>query len=224
MTAAKAYRGIGMEGAIATWYAKNTGRDLGRFDQMARLVAERARPGSEVLEVAPGPGYLAIELARRGYRVTALDISHAFVKMAQDRAANAGVTVDVRQGNAAQLPFADASFDFIVCAAAFKNFSDPVGALSEMYRVLRPGGQASILDLRKEASREDIDAEVRNMRLSAVNTQLTRWTFRFVLLKRAYTRRQIEQMAAQSRFGRSEITSNGIGFELRLAKPVADAR
>jgi ubiquinone/menaquinone biosynthesis C-methylase UbiE len=207
-----------MEGAIATWYAKNTGRDLSRFTRTARLVAERARPGSEVLEVAPGPGYLAIELARRGFRVTALDISHALVGIARANAAKAGVTVDVRHGNAAGMPFPDASFDVVVCVAAFKNFTDPDGAINEMHRVLRPGGQAFIFDLRKDASQNDIDAEVRNMRLSAWNEQLTRWTFRFMLLKRAYTREQLERMATRSRFAQWEIAPNGIGFELRLTR------
>jgi len=218
MTAMKAYRGIGMEGAIATWYAKNTGRDLSRFTRTARQIAERARPGSEVLEVAPGPGYLSIEMARQGYAVTALDISESFVRIARDNAATAGVAVDVRRGNAAEMPFADASFDFVVCVAAFKNFSDPIGAINEMHRVLRPGGQASIFDLRKDALREDIDAEVRSMHLSLWNAWMTRWTFQFVLLKRAYTRDQLERMVGHSCFGRSEITSDGVGFELRLTK------
>jgi ubiquinone/menaquinone biosynthesis C-methylase UbiE len=218
MTTVKAYRGIAMEGAIATWYTKNVGRDLNRFAKTARHVAERARPGSEVLEVAPGPGYLAIEMARRGYAVTALDISRSFVKIARANAAAAGVAIDVRQGNAAEMPFPDASFDFVVCVAAFKNFSDPLGAINQMYRVLRPGGQASIFDLRKDATREDIDAEVRSMHQSVWNAWLTRWTFQFVLLKRAYTRDQLELMVRHSHFGRSDVTSDGIGFELRLTK------
>jgi ubiquinone/menaquinone biosynthesis C-methylase UbiE len=77
------------------------------------------------------------------------------------------------------MPFADASFDFVVCMALFKNFADPVGALNEIHRVLKPGGQASIYDLRKNAAHQDIDAEVRNMHLSASNALLTRWIFRF---------------------------------------------
>ena len=218
MTTAKAYRGIGMEGAIATWYTKNTGRNLSRFKETARQVAERARPGSEVLEVAPGPGYLAIEMAKRNFRVTALDISESFVRIARRNAAEAGVPVDVRHGNASQMPFADSTFDFIVCVAAFKNFSDPIGALDEMHRVLRPGGEASIFDLNKDAAPEDVADEVRNMRLSAWDSLMTRWTFRFVLLKRAYTREQLERMAPQSRFGRCEIVSQGIGLELRLGR------
>jgi hypothetical protein len=56
------------------------------------------------------------------------------------------------------------------------------------------------------------------MKLSALNAWLTRWTFRNVLLKRAYTRAALEQMVAASAFGAGEITIDGIGFELRVMK------
>src|SRR5215470_1170021 len=81
----KGYRGVGMEGPIATWYARNTGRDLSRFVAVAEAVAARMPSGGRVLEVAPGPGFCAIEIARAGrYRVTGLDISASFVRIAQD--------------------------------------------------------------------------------------------------------------------------------------------
>ena len=144
----KAYRGVAMEGFIADWYTKNTGRDFRRFEAVAREVAERVPSGSRVLEVAPGPGYLAIQLAKLGrYQVTGLDISRSFVRIASENAARAGVEIDFRQGDAAQMPFPDASFDHVVCMAAFKNFSDPVGALNEIHRVLKPASTASILSL-----------------------------------------------------------------------------
>ena len=219
MAASKGYRGIGMEGPIASWYAKNTGRDLGRFTKTAVLVEARVPSGARILEVAPGPGYLAIELARRGYRVTALDISASFVRIARQNAAAAGVAVDVRQGNASAMPFADASFDAAVCVAAFKNFTDPLGALDGIYRVLKPGGEASIFDLRKDAPARDVDADVRGMHLSAWNAFVTRWTFDHVLLKRAYSRVELERLAARSRFGGAVIGEDGIGVELRLTKP-----
>ncbi len=172
-----------------------------------------------MLEVAPGPGYLAIEIAKMGdYRVSGLDISHSFVRIAAGNARKAGVSVDFRHGDAAHMPFPDESFDFVVCRAAFKNFSDPVGALNEIHRVLVRGGQASIIDLRKEASLAAIDDEVAGMHLSALNAKLTRWTFRGFLLKNAYTREAIDAMVSQSRFAKGEISQDGIGFELRLAK------
>ena len=131
MTARKAYRGLGMEGPIATWYAKNTGRDLQRFITVARGVIDRLPDGGDVLEVAPGPGFCAIEIARSGrHSVTGLDISESFVRIASEHAARANVAVAFRHGNASAMPFPDESFDCVVCSAAFKNFSDPLGALN----------------------------------------------------------------------------------------------
>ena len=213
----KAYRGVAMEGFIADWYTKNTGRDFRRFEAVAREVAERVPSGSRVLEVAPGPGYLAIQLAKLGrYQVTGLDISRSFVRIASENAARAGVEIDFRQGDAAQMPFPDASFDHVVCMAAFKNFSDPVGALNEIHRVLKPASTASIYDLRKDASLQEIDEEVQGMNLSALNAALTKWTFRVMLLRRAYHRDAVERMAAQSLFKTCEVIERGIGFEMRL--------
>lgn len=214
----KAYKGVPMEGPIATWYTENTRRDARRFEAVARAVVAQVPPGARVLEVAPGPGYLAIELAKSGCHVTAVDISRSFVRIARENAANAGVAVDVQQGNASALPLADGSFDFIVCMAAFKNFTDPIGALNEMHRVLVPGGRAAIYDLRKDATRDEIDREVRQMQLSTANAALTRFIFRFGLLKAAYTREDLERMARASRFGRCEIVPDGIGLQLRLTR------
>ena len=113
-----------------------------------------------------------------------------------------------RHGNASEIPFPDASFDFVVCTAAFKNFSDPVGGLNEIHRVLAPGGHASIIDLRKDASRDDIATQVRGMHLSTIDALVTRWTFRFFLLKRAYRRAAREAVVMASRFGAREIPLN----------------
>ena len=92
------------------------------------------------------------------------------------------------------MPFPDAAFDFVVCTAAFKNFSDPLGALNEIHRVLAPGGEASIYDLRKDASQDEIARGVRSMQLSPINALLTRLIFRFGLLRSAYSREALEQL------------------------------
>jgi ubiquinone/menaquinone biosynthesis C-methylase UbiE len=210
-----------MEGPIARWYAQNTGRDLSDFRKTAQAIAARIKPDSAVLEVAPGPGYLAIELALLNpgaYRIAGLDISRSFVRIARDHARRAGVEIDFRHGDVARMPFDSESFDFVACRAAFKNFPQPVAALDEIHRVLRPGGQVSIYDLRKDASAEDIDREIDRMRLSPINAALTRWIFRFGLLRAAYTREKLEGVVAKSRFGRGEILTDGIGFELRLVR------
>jgi ubiquinone/menaquinone biosynthesis C-methylase UbiE len=218
----KAYKGLPMEGVIATWYAHITEGDARQYMEAAQVIAARLRPGGAALEVAPGPGYLAIELAKLGdFRVSGLDISHSFVRIASENARRAGVSVDFRQGNASELPFPDASFEAIVCRAAFKNFTDPVGALSEMYRVLRPGGVASVFDLSKDAPRGAVDAHVDGMGLSRFNAAMTRMTFRFMLLKSAYTHEAMARMVRQTPFQKWELLEDGIGFELRMTREQA---
>jgi ubiquinone/menaquinone biosynthesis C-methylase UbiE len=216
-TTQKAYRGPAMEGAIASWYARITQGDRG-YRPLADAIAARIPRGARVLEVAPGPGYLAIELAHRGLAVSAVDISKSFVRITRDNARAAGVEIDVRVGNASQLPYADGAFDFLVCRAAFKNFGDPLGALDEAHRVLAPGGLASIIDLRKEASRDEIRAEVDAMDLSRLNALWTRWTFRWFLLGKAYSEPALRALVEHSRFGRGEIVRDGIAFDLRLTR------
>jgi ubiquinone/menaquinone biosynthesis C-methylase UbiE len=172
-----------------------------------------------VLELAPGPGYFAIELAKLGaYQVTGLDISRTFVEMATKNAAAAGVSVVFQQGNASALPFGPESFDLVFCRAAFKNFSAPVPALCEMHRVLKPGGTAVIVDLRKDASPDSIREAVQGMGLSRINRWLTRWTFRHVLLKRAYTPQEMRRMAAETPFGGCAIALDPIGMEVTLMR------
>jgi ubiquinone/menaquinone biosynthesis C-methylase UbiE len=146
---AKPFKGLGMEGAIARWYARLTKKSINDFRSLARRIAQQIPSGASVLEVAPGPGYFAVELAKLGnYQVTGLDISETFVEIARNNAVDARVDVDFQQGNASNLPFADESFDFLLCRAAFKNFGEPARALEEMHRVLKSGGKALIIDLR----------------------------------------------------------------------------
>ncbi len=215
----KGHKGVGMEGLTAKWYASMTRKSMDEFTTLARRVAEQLPAGSRVLEVAPGPGYFAIELARiGGFEVTGLDISRTFVEIARRNAAEAGVNVKFEHGNAAGMPFESEAFDFLLCRAAFKNFSEPVRALEEMHRVLRPGGRALIIDLRRDASRESVSHAVEEMHLGAVNTAITKLTFRFMLLKRAYTRRELEQFLARTSFGQAAIREDGFGLEVNLQR------
>ena len=214
----KPYKGIGMEGMIATWYARNTGKAIAEYRSLAKRIADGLRPGDRVLEVAPGPGYLAIELARLGsYRLAGLDISRTFIRMARENAARGGVMIDLREGDVAAMPFAADTFDFIVCRAAFKNFGDPAGALGEMHRVLRPGGGALVIDMRNDASANAIKDEVAKMPLGRIDKFLSRTTLS-ALRRRAYSTLDFERMVQATPFGRCDIREEPLGFEVMLTK------
>lgn len=213
-----------MEGRMAHWYA----RQRGSASQLAKCRSEAARltaglpAGAAVLEVSPGPGYQAVEMASAAaVRVTGLDISRTMVKIAAETARRAGVDVEFRQGDVAAMPFAALSFDLIVCQAAFKNFRQPRAALNEMHRVLRPGGTAVIQDMNREAPGADIAREVRGMRLSRVNSFMTRLTLSTMLRRRAYSAARFERLVAHTAFGSCETHTSGMTLEVRLTKPAA---
>ena len=188
----------------------------------SRLALPNACPAiGAVLEVAPGPGYLAIELARlRRYGVTGLDISRTFVEIATGNARKAGVQAEFRVGDVAAMPFGDGTFDFVVCRAAFKNFSAPVDALREMRRVLKPGGEALVIDMRSDTTNEEIDGAVRAMPLSALDRVITKATFKYMLRPRACTLDAFRAMSAEAGFSECAIEIDSIGFEVALRKEV----
>jgi ubiquinone/menaquinone biosynthesis C-methylase UbiE len=205
-----------MEGRTARWYAKQraSAPQMAEYRRAAAALSSES-PGAEVLEIAPGPGYHAVELARLGHAVTGLDISHTMVEIARSAAADAGVTADFRHGDATAMPFPDASFDLIVCQAAFKNFLDPVAALNEMHRVLRSGGVAIIQDMNASASGADIAAEVDAMGLSSANAAVTRVTLTW-LRRRALAADEFTRLARASVFGGAETLADGMRLEVRL--------
>jgi ubiquinone/menaquinone biosynthesis C-methylase UbiE len=219
----KGYKGLPMEGIVARWYAQNRSSrsQIETWTRQAAQVTSALPDGADVLEVAPGPGYFAIEMARSGrVHVTALDISHTFVEIAAQNARQAGVPVVFREGDASSMPFGAGSFDLVICQAAFKNFSRPSAVLDEMYRVLRDGGTAVIEDMCKDTSAREIVREVRTMGLDPLNAFVTRQALG-ALRRRAYTREQFERLAAASAFRGCTIRTEGIGMEVRLTKPAA---
>jgi ubiquinone/menaquinone biosynthesis C-methylase UbiE len=202
-----------MEGSIARWYDRTTRKDMPEFRALAARIAAMVPPAGAVLEVAPGPGFLSIELARRGLNVRAFDISETFVDIAKRNAAGEGVQVRFERGNASALPVESGSVDFVVCRAAFKNFSEPVKALAEMRRVLRPGGTALLIDLRRDVQMPEIKRYVDGLGVNWLNRVFMRFTFRSMLIKRAYMLDEIRRMAIEAEWPEPRIESSAVGFE-----------
>lgn len=217
-SAVKAYKGMGMEGSVARWYDRTTRRAMPEIRALAARIASVLPPNAAVLEVAPGPGFLAIELARRGLQVCAADISKTFVEIARRNAAAEGVEVRFELGNAAALPVETASVDFVVCRAAFKNFTEPVKALEEMRRVLRPGGAALLIDMRRDASVAELRQYVDRLGVGRLNRWFMMLTFRGMLIKRAYPIEEIRRMAVAAGWTDPRIESSPLGFAAWMTK------
>ena len=219
LTMRKPHADRGIEGIAAKWYAANTGEMMKEYIDLAARVSSQLPAGSQVLEVAPGPGYFCIELAKRGsYNITGLDISHSMIRIAAKKAAEAGVKADFMQGSASNMPFPKGSFDFLLCRAAFKNFAKPVEALQEMSRVLKPDGRALIIDLKRNASSQEISLGIDQMGLSRFNRIMTKLAFKTMLIKSAYTREEFEQMIWEASFSDVQIEENYMGFEITMTK------
>ncbi len=107
------------------------------------------RPGENVLDVGSGPGFLAADMARAvgdSGRVRGIDISEAMIAISQRRCANMA-HVAFQVGTATRLPFPESGFDVAVSTQVYEylNDTDVTAALSELYRILRPGGRTLIL-------------------------------------------------------------------------------
>jgi ubiquinone/menaquinone biosynthesis C-methylase UbiE len=157
-------------------------------------------------------------MAKRGLDVQAVDISKTFVEIAQKNAAEAGVRAVFMHGNAAELPVRRESVDFVVCRAAFKNFSEPVKAMSEMLRVLKPGGTALLIDMRRDVSVEELRRYIDGWGVNWFNRKFMMLTFRGMLIKRAYPLEEIQRMAAEAGWTETRIESTPVGFAAWVTK------
>ena len=213
------FKDMGISGAFARWYDKNTRENrLSEMREYAELVKKHIQDGGNVLEIAPGPGYLSIELAKMGnFNITGMDISEDFIKICRKNAENEKVNVSFVTGNVSSMEFADESFDFLVCSAAFKNFKQPVKALQEMHRVLKKGGIALIIDMRRDVTKDELKKEATRVSKSGFERMFMVSTFK-QLCKYAYTVPEMEKMITQTEFSKNESQISGITFYLYMHK------
>jgi ubiquinone/menaquinone biosynthesis C-methylase UbiE len=104
------------------------------------LDAAGVEAGTEVLDVATGPGVVAAAAVRRGARVVGVDIADSMVRIAAERHPEA----EFRQGDAEALPFPDQSFDAAVFGFGLLHMGRPERAAAELARVVRPGGRVAL--------------------------------------------------------------------------------
>lgn len=127
----------------------SVGRD--RYWRKSAIDLLAPRPGEHILDVATGTGDMALEIASRGLqdvRVAGIDFSRRMLELGRNKIRRQGRErmVSLQLGSGENLPFADGSFDGAVCAFGIRNYADVKLGLREMFRVLKPGGRAVILE------------------------------------------------------------------------------
>jgi SAM-dependent methyltransferase len=167
--------------------------------RIAADVAAVAPDGAQVLEVGCGPGHLSVQLAgQHRLEVTGLDLDPAMIARAAantHRAANrGGRRPSFLVGDVAALAFPDRSFDLVVSTLSMHHWADPAAGLTEIGRVLRPGGRALIWDFRpgvrphpfgpRHAHIPDPVDHTRGSRLRVVKATPWSWPWRFQLTQR----------------------------------------
>ena len=133
-----------------TYDGLNHGLSLNIDRCWRRKTVARMRPAQHVLDVAIGTADLTIEMLRCGkaQQVTGIDLSDQMMAIGESKVERGKwkEKVSFVHANAQAMPFADASFDGVTCAFGCRNFQNLDEGLQEMYRVLKPGGQVTILE------------------------------------------------------------------------------
>lgn len=111
----------------------------------------RPEPGERILEIGPGVGYYTLDMAGwvgDGGKIEIFDLQQEFLDHTTGRARERGLTnVIPTQGDATALPYDDASMDAVVLTAVLGEIPDPLAALRQIHRVLKPGGRLVVGEL-----------------------------------------------------------------------------
>src|SRR5690349_580936 len=122
-----------------------TAGERAAWDRILDLVVP-ARPGLAALDIGCGTGFLSLELAARGHRVTGVDFAPSMLAIARRKAAQQHLDLRLEQADAEQLPFPPGSFDLVISRHVLWTLPHPEAALDEWIRVLRPGGRVVVID------------------------------------------------------------------------------
>ncbi len=199
-----------------------------KYDEMASLPAFRPdhRETAEnladlidaglVLEIGPGPGYTAIELAKlvEDVQIVCLDASKTMIEIASGHVEEEGLgeRITFQEGVAHRLPFPDEHFDLVVSSGSLHEWREAGKAFQEMHRVLKSGGRVRVTDLRRDADREALDELAR-----AIPSALMRWGLRHSVAE-AYTRQKLVDLLGQTPWPEYEIAESPLELCVSLLK------
>jgi ubiquinone/menaquinone biosynthesis C-methylase UbiE len=138
-------------GRRAAHFDEDFGHSIRTADERAAwnrvfALAVGGREGLDALDIGCGTGFLSLELAARGHRVTGIDFAPAMLALAKEKAAASGAAIRFEEADAEQLPFAAGSFDLVITRHVLWTLPHPEAAIDEWIRVLRPGGRLAVID------------------------------------------------------------------------------
>ena len=219
------YDDPGIDGEI---YRLRQRRVLEAFDRLA------LPPDARVLELGPGAGHVAVELARRGHRVVCADPAEAMLRNTEARAAAHGLgdRVESVVADAQALPFPDAGFAAVVAVGVLPWLERPTAALREVGRVLAPGGSAVLTSDNRARLTFLLDPRLNPLAVSAakhadallVRRLGTRSRRRAETLPRRYDNAAVDRMLADAGLVKRSGSSVGFGPFSLLRRPALPAR
>jgi ubiquinone/menaquinone biosynthesis C-methylase UbiE len=175
-----------------------------------------------ILDLGTGPGFLPIEIAKLspGITIMGLDLSSELLKMAEKKAYAAGVSdrVHFRLGSAALVPFEDNRFDLVLSTGMLHMVKDPLKVFQEIHRVLKPGGQALILDPARVSS--GIDKKKWKASLTGKEKIMLRVFHLFSRIHpgRSYHQAELEEILARTEFREKQVEEQGKEIKILLRK------
>jgi len=127
----------------------------GQDRRWKRRLVDLAAPsdGARTLDLATGTGDIAFALAARGAHVVGLDVTRRMIELARVRASRKGSSATFLVGDMLALPFPGGTFDIVTVGYGLRNVADLEGAIDEVGRVLRSGGQALSLDFNRPSNK-----------------------------------------------------------------------
>jgi ubiquinone/menaquinone biosynthesis C-methylase UbiE len=190
------------------------------FQRHYKLIARDIlgdRAEGSLLDIGTGPGRLLLELHQLspGMRLVGIDISPSMVVKARQNMADAGLSeaIEIKEGNASQIPFGGDSFDIVVSTGSIHHWKDPLAGLNEVHRVLKPGAYALMYDLVSDTPKSILKEMAR---------EFGRWRVSLFWLhsfeEPFYSRRNYESLAGPTLFQEGQTRFVGLLCCLILKK------
>jgi ubiquinone/menaquinone biosynthesis C-methylase UbiE len=189
------------------------------YELIAKDILNYCSKGA-ILDVGTGPGWLLVKLHQESprLRMVGMDASPAMVDRARKNMAVAGLSdvVEVKEGEASHMPFADSSFDTVVSTGSVHHWKEPTACLNDIHRVLKQGGYALLYDLVSDTPTSIIKEKSREFGRFKI---LFLWLHTFE--EPFYTRKDFEWLARSSLFKEGRTQFVGLFYCLILKKGTA---